>query len=51
MVELDDLGRRPECVVALPAVYVENALNVSLHAGAGIERARLELHFRSAYRS
>ena len=45
VVELDDLSVNLGGVVALPAVDVEDALHISLHASTGIERPRLELHF------
>ena len=41
------LGSTSRRVEALAAINGENALHVGLHAGAGIDRAWLELHFGS----
>ena len=45
-IEVDDLGIDLCAVEALAPVDVEDALNVGLHARAGIDGARLELHLR-----
>ncbi len=45
VVELDNLRVHLGRVIALAAVHIEDALNVGLDAGAGVHRARLQLHF------